>query len=146
MHYLDTSYLAKLYVREVGSDEIVSWMTGKSGFVCCMHGRVELIAALKRHLREQRITPAGLATALHRFEAEEKTGLVRWLPLSPEVLATAFETIRRLDPATPIRAADALHLASAADAGLKEIYSHDRHMLGAASAFGLRGIDVIKTR
>lgn len=38
-----------------------------------------------------------------------------------------------------MRAADALHLASASAHGFREIYSNDRHVLASAPLFGLRG-------
>jgi predicted nucleic acid-binding protein len=76
-------------------------------------------------------------------EKDESSGLIRWLPLTQELIETACQQVLGLPPAAFLRAADALHLACAADAGLKEIYSHDRHLLAATPHFGLRGIDII---
>ena len=85
-----------------------------------------------------------LKTLLHQRAQEEQAGHVRWLPLEEQLVMHACSPLRQLPATVFLRAADALHLACAADAGLKEIYSHDRHLLAAASHFGLKGIDVIK--
>jgi predicted nucleic acid-binding protein len=75
--------------------------------------------------------------------ADEASRLLRWLPVDAALVRDACDRLARLAPAVFLRAADALHLACAADAGLKEIYSHDRHLLAAAPHFGLRGLDIV---
>jgi predicted nucleic acid-binding protein len=147
MIYLDSSYLAKLYVREPGSDEVERWLeTQPEQAACCLHGRLEVFAALKRQQREQGFTESRLRAAVRRLEADEKAGAIRWLPIDPLLVASACTHMQKLPPAVFLRAADALHLACAADAGLKEIYSHDRHLLAAAPHFRLRGIDIISPK
>lgn len=55
-----------------------------------------------------------------------------------------LESVLSTAPATTnIRAADALHLACAAEHGFSEVYSNDRHFLLAAPLFGLEGMNVI---
>lgn len=144
MIYLDSSYLAKLYIREHGSDEVERMLDAQSEqAVCCLHGRLEIAAALKRQQREGRLIGSHLRAVARRLEADEKAGSIRWLPIDAPLMAAASAQMLKLPPTVFLRAADALHLACAADAGLKTIYSHDRHLLAAASHFGLRGVDVI---
>ena len=144
MIYLDSAYLAKLYIREHGSEDVERWLQKLPEQVaCCLHGRLEVISAFKRQQREQRINETQVRAAVRRFEAEEKAGIIRWLAIDALLMSSACERMAKLPPSVFLRAADALHLACASDAGLKEIYSHDRHLLAAAPHFGLRGIDVI---
>ena len=145
MIYLDSSYLAKLYIREHGSEDVERWLEAQpEQVVCCLHGRLEIVAAFKRQQREQRLTDSNVRAAARRLEAEEKAGAICWLPIDPLLMSSACSHMQKLTPTVFLRAADALHLACAADAGLKEIFSHDRHLLAAAPHFGLRGIDIIK--
>ena len=143
MIYLDTSYLVRLYLRQPGSDTLAAWILGKGEWICSLHGRLEIVSALKRQQREGHIDARGLRSALRVLAADEASTLLRWLPISAELVQQACDKLAALPPSAFLRAGDALHLTSAADAGLKEIYSHDRHLLAAAPHFGLRGIDII---
>jgi len=141
--YLDTSYLTKIYTAERGSAEVISWMTGKSGFVCAQHGRLEIVSSFKRHQREGHLSAREVSSLLRRLEADERAQLIAWLPTDLALVRRACAIVAACPSGVFLRSADALHLACAADAGLKEIFSHDRHLLAAAIHFGLQGIDII---
>lgn len=143
MIYWDTSYLAKLYVREVGTEQVLQTFAHQGGFVCCEHGRLELMTAFKRHQRERLLSAAELRVLWTRHEQDLANGLIRYLPLPSALIEHTCRTVFLLPSSVFLRTADALHLACAADAGLKEIYSHDRHLLAAAPHFGLKGLDII---
>lgn len=145
MIYLDSSYLVRLYIRQPGSDAVVAHLTGMRHFVCCLHGQLEVVSALKRQQREGGTDARGVRAALAELARDETARLLAWLPIEPALITFAREKMASLPPAVFLRAADALHLACATEAGCKEIYSHDRHLLAAAPHFGLRGIDVISS-
>ncbi len=143
MTYWDTSYLAKLYVREDGAEQVLQSFARQGGFICGEHGRLELMAAFKRHQREGLLSAPQLKMLWQRHDQDLADGLIHYLPLPSALIDQACRKLFALPPSVFLRAADALHLACAADHGCKEIYSHDRHLLAAAPHFGLRGIDVI---
>lgn len=145
MIYLDSSYLVRLYLRQPGSAELESWLSGRSDWVCCLHGHLEVVSALKRQQREGHMDDRGLQSALRQLKTDEASTLLRWLPVTRELVDQASVQVAALPPSVYLRAADALHLTCAREAGLKEIYSHDRHLLAAAEHFGLKGVDVIKS-
>jgi hypothetical protein len=141
--YLDTSYLVKVYADEPGSADVLEWLEGKGELVCSLHGRLELISAFKRHQREGRLTGTQVNAAVRQVSRDEAAGLLTWLPISSALVATACDLVASAQAPLFLRAADALHLASARDAGLRSIHSHDQHLLTAAPHFGLKGVDVI---
>lgn len=143
MIYLDTSYIVKCYLREPGTDAVLTWLKGKNGLACCLYGRLELIAAFQRHAREGHLSEKNVRASLRLLEKDEKAGIWQWIPITPELINLACRRIASLRPNVFLRAGDALHLACAAETGFQVVYSHDRHLLAAAEYFGLEGKDIL---
>jgi predicted nucleic acid-binding protein len=143
MLYFDSAYIAKCYLPEAGHGEVCDLAT-RAGRICSAAiARLEVVAVFHRKLREQAVS-AAVHRELHRqFTEDISRGVWRLLPATDPLLAKAQTAFETLPPTVFLRAADCLHLASASDAGFSEIYSNDRHLLAAASRFGLKGIDVI---
>jgi predicted nucleic acid-binding protein len=79
-----------------------------------------------------------------QFAMDEETGLWVWFPATSAILHKAAARMNTMDRAVFVRAADAIHLTCAAEHGFTEIYSSDRHLLAAASAFRLKPRNVIR--
>ena len=144
MLYYDTSYLVKCYLNERGSREVRSLLEGDVQAACLEYGRVELAAALHRHMREGRLTRTQYRIVCSQAEDDDNAHVWTWLPLSRAVLGVAQGAFARMPRTAFLRSADALHLAAAAEYGFREIYTHDAHMLAAAHVFGVRGVDVLE--
>lgn len=140
MIYVDSCYLAKLYLPEPDSILVQAGVQAAGQAVCSVHGQTEVQAVFHRKLRENLIARPEFELLMDQFASEADTAKYLWLPLTASVLALAQTTIRSLPAGIFLRAADALHLASAAEKGFTEIYTSDRHVLAAAPHFGLSAI------
>lgn len=143
MLYFDTTYLYRVYSTEPGH-EAVKMLLGKTErLLTAWHGRAEFASIVLRKRREKSDSAELLASLETQFQTDVKSGLIEFLPLTESIMLRLEETLRSAPSITNIRAADALHLACAAEHGFTEVYSNDRHFLTAAPLFGLRGVNVI---
>lgn len=142
MIYLDTSYLARLYLEDHGYEQVRSLA---ARFIICsgLHGRAENVSALHRAWRERRIEEPAFLRMLGQFQTDCLHGGIVWLPFTAGVFDRIEQAFTRSKQDLYLRAADAMHLACAGEHGLREVYSNDRHLLAAAPLFGLRGLDLI---
>ena len=141
--YYDANYLFKLLCLELVSNEVRAH-AATTRFICtAAHGRAEFASAAFRKVREGAATPDHCRLALAQMRADAATGNLQFLPLTDAVF-DRLETVYSSAPAgVYLRAADAIHLATAAENGFAEIYSNDKHLLAAATLFGLEGVNVI---
>jgi len=143
MIYFDTAYLAKCYLNEHGSPEVKELAAEYGRVACCEYGRIELAATFHRNLRQKSITPAEYRLLWKQFDLDEENAIWSCLPVNQDLLADVTNRFRKLAPSIYLRSADALHLTCAVQHGFKKIHSNDAHLLAAAKAFGIKGVNVV---
>jgi uncharacterized protein len=104
--YFDTSALIKRYVEEPGRPEVLALLRTNDCVVSAVLP-VEIRSALRRRATEQTLDVKRVPAILKRFATDRQFWTV--IEVSGEVLAAA-ET---LSAAHPLRALDAIHVASA---------------------------------
>ena len=141
--YYDTTYLLKLQIAEAGTAQVRSHAATVVEIHSAQHGRAEFASAAFRKVREGAATSADYQRLIAQFHSDIAATAIILLPLTDAIL-DRVETVFAAAPATTyLRAADAIHLATAAEHGFPEIHSNDKHLLAAAPLFGLRGVNVI---
>lgn len=131
--YLDASVLVKLFVPQPDSDALNAAMRGARDVVLSDLALTEMASALGRRACDGALTT--LETRRLYREAVKLAGVCRRLELTPPIHRRAERLLLTL-PA-PLRALDALHLASAIDAQVATVVTLDARLRDAAASQGL---------
>lgn len=137
--YLDSAYVAKYYVNERDATAVRK-LVREASYVCSSSWAfIEVTCVFHRHVREGSLTVAEGHELIDLFRSHVEANLWNLLPITDALLRRTATLIRGLSKEVPLRAGDAVHLATALDAGETEIWTNDRHLLAAANAVGLAG-------
>ena len=129
--FFDSSAFAKRFVEESGSDAVEALCLNADELGLCVICLPEIVSALARRLREKRITAAQFAKLERHFLDDIRDATL--IDLTAEVIAASIVAIK----ASPVRAADALHVAAAKVWGADLFVSADDRQLTAARKAGL---------
>jgi len=143
MIYFDSAYLVKCYIKEPGWKMVREIARSERRIACSMYGRMELHAAFHRHLLEKNLNLKQFQIVLSQFALDESRRLWTWLPRTEAIMNTVIDAFRNIPSNFFIRTGDALHLATARENGIGEMYSNDNRLLLAAGFFSVRAMNPI---
>jgi predicted nucleic acid-binding protein len=129
--FFDSSAFAKRYVEESGSqlvDSLCQEATEVALSVLCVP---EIISALTRRVREGLLTDREYADAKQSLSGDIRDAAI--VNLVPQVVSTCIKILE----ASPVRAADALHVACALEWKTELFVSADKRQIYAARKAGL---------
>jgi predicted nucleic acid-binding protein len=139
--YVDSSALAKLYVPEIDSDDVDSYLRGKVGLMISELTITEVLSAVARRKREGELSSDMANRIRDALLADADSGAFARLHLDPVVHREA-ERLLLTTTSVPLRTLDALHLALAFSGAATHLLTFDRKMRDAALQSGLNVIDL----
>lgn len=145
-HYLDASAWVKKYLREEGSDWVLSLALRRPRIACAELGLIEVLATIARRHRVAGVSEADTNVVFEAVHGDFKH--FSQVPWTPEVLALTGTLLLK----HRLRGADCIHLASAmffrtavqsttAVAEPVAFIASDKELLRAAAAEGFTCLD-----
>lgn len=141
--YFDAAYVAKCYLNEADAAAVRETARGYAGLHTSAFSIAEVACVFHRHVREGTLTQK-MSNQLRGMFLDD-IAKDRWflVPVTDHVLRRVEFFTRTLPPGAFLRAADAVHIVSAMEAGFDQIWTNDRHLLAASGHFGLTGRSVL---
>lgn len=130
--FYDSSALVKRYVEETGSDRVDAILAQATSLGIAVLCAPEVMSALCRRRRENTLSPQQFLTA--KRQLFQDIAYAEIVNLSDPVVANAVRIMERW----PLRAADALHLAAAAEWPADVFVSADKRQTAVAREYGMR--------
>ena len=128
--------MLNLYLPEPGSDEFNEIVEGRDDVLVSDLAVTEIVSAAARRLRQGSLPREAARRLQHAILGRLDEGVYHRVELTREVHRRAEHLLLTLED-TPLRAADALHLALAATARAASLASFDARLVVAARAAGL---------
>jgi predicted nucleic acid-binding protein len=134
--FFDSSAFAKRYIREEGSEQVLSWCDQATEL--CLSGTAlpEIISAFCRLQREKLITPLQYRHLKAMLMADIADAAI--CDLAPEVMRAAIIALEN----NPLRGMDAIHIGGALTLEADVFVSADEKQCAAAEKSGLRVVRV----
>jgi len=130
--FFDSSAFVKRYIEETGSQDVETLYMAATELALSIVCVPEVVSALNRRVRERDLSRRQYETAKdNMFEDARDAEIVN---LTPEVISTCTAILE----ASPVRAMDAIHVASAVQWGAELFVSADERQVLAAKKAGLR--------
>ncbi|NEQ43061.1 MAG: type II toxin-antitoxin system VapC family toxin [Leptolyngbya sp. SIOISBB] len=145
MIYVDTSFLAPLYIEETTSLQVEAYLRSQPPRQISISEwtQVEFASLVSRRVRMGELESEQVLTIFHTFEAD-CTNIYTVLNVSSLDFQLATSLLRQ--DKTTLRAGDALHLAIAQNHQVQEFLTLDKALANTAQTFGLAvsngGIDL----
>jgi len=138
--FLDSSALAKLYLHEPGRALVEARLAEAQELILSVLALPEVISALTRLRRSGDIDDEEYLAQKQRVTADAADAAI--VGVTPVVVRRAVECLER----APLRASDAVHVASAIEAEADAFVSADQRQCNAAREMGLRVVAVPPAR
>ena len=137
--YLDAAYIVKVYLNEPDSEAVRRLIREADSLTSSEWSVVEVTCAFRRQFREGKLNAAQLQSAVELFREHAEALIWNLVPIGSGWMRRLTGFVSNLPPDVYLRAGDMVHLMAARESGESEIWTSDRHMLAAASHFGLAG-------
>jgi len=134
--YIDTSALAKWYVRESGSDEFEAWIRQAAAPMISSLTLVEMRCLLARRRRTGTFDEQAESLALGHFGEHVDARLLAVVPVEDADIRGAAHMIARLR-AHSLRTLDAIHLSVCRSREITRLATADAAMAAAAEDLGI---------
>jgi predicted nucleic acid-binding protein len=140
--YVDSAYIAKYYVNEPDSEAVRRLIREAPELCSSAWALVEVTCVFHRHVREGSLSEEQGRELTDLFRRHVEEGIWGLRPMSGALLGRTATLIRGLPGDVPLRAGDAIHVATAQAEGETAIWTNDRHLLAAARLVGMEGRSV----
>jgi predicted nucleic acid-binding protein len=130
--FFDSSAFVKRYVREEGTDIVLSWCDQATELCISGIALPEIVSAFCRLLREDRVSPVQYRHLKTMLMADISDAAI--CDLTPEVIRQSIISLEK----NVLRGMDAIHLGSALALNVDLFVSADARQCDAATQAGLR--------